>query len=104
MNFDCGYWWQSYDSTAQFATTYLSPHSQPMCVQFYYYMYGYGVDFLNVYIEPFGYTLRIDPNLSFYGNQGAKWRHGTLELPSTTEPYRVCAPPFISLTQQHCVM
>ncbi|XP_072038887.1 MAM and LDL-receptor class A domain-containing protein 2-like [Amphiura filiformis] len=89
MNFDCGWWYYGIDYRAQLATPYISPHTNKKCMQFYYYMYGNGVDFLNLYLLPFGYTLTNDPQKSFYGNQGDQWNYGTFELPSCRDPYIV---------------
>ena len=91
MNFDCHYNWRArFDYRAQLATPYIGAHNEPRCMHFYYYMYGRNVDFLQVYYVPFGYTLSIDPQWIMSGNQGNKWEHGTLDLPPTSDPYRVC--------------
>ena len=91
MNFDCHYNWRArFDYRAQLATPYIQAHNEPRCMHFYYYMYGRNVDFLQVYYVPFGYTLSVDPHWIMSGNQGDKWQHGTLDLPPTSDPYRVC--------------
>ena len=104
MNFDChwlSWWWyDTFDYRAQLATPYIEAHNETRCMHFYYYMYGRNVDFLQVYLVPFGYTLSIDPQWIMSGNQGDKWEHGTLDLPPTSDPYRVCFLEFLNITNK----
>ncbi|XP_072038886.1 MAM and LDL-receptor class A domain-containing protein 1-like [Amphiura filiformis] len=88
MNFDCD-WSLRFDYRAQLATPYISPNTEHQCMYFYYYMYGRGVDILNLYLVSYGYTLTNDPQMSLFGNKGAKWNRGTLDLPLSSQPYRV---------------
>ncbi|XP_072036874.1 MAM and LDL-receptor class A domain-containing protein 1-like [Amphiura filiformis] len=88
MNFDC-YSSLRFDYRAQLATPYIAPNTEHQCMYFYYYMYGRGVDMLNIYLVSYGYTLTNDPQMSLFGNKGNYWNRGTLDLPPSSQPYQV---------------
>lgn len=59
----------------------------PMCMTFYYYMYGTGVNKLSIYTKSNG---RISGALwSKRGNQGAAWNVGQVTLRTRNRNYQV---------------
>ena len=73
------------DDNAILISPIIRGSSQPRCLVFYAYMYGPYVDYLNVYIRPYGQTRPFDPAYSIYGTKGRGWLRHELEFTETSD-------------------
>ena len=62
--------------------------STPMCLNFYYHMYGTQIGSLNVYVKT-GVALPSTPVWTKSQNQGQMWNLAQATIQATTQPYRV---------------
>ena len=62
--------------------------SNPMCLNFYYHMYGTQIRSLNVYVKT-GVALPSTPVWTKSQNQGQMWNLAQATIQATTQPYRV---------------
>ena len=77
------------DDKAILISPVITASQQPRCLIFYAYMYGYYVDYLNVYIRPYRQTRPFDPAFSIYGNKGRAWLKQEIDIPSTSYEIQV---------------
>ncbi|XP_041465292.1 MAM and LDL-receptor class A domain-containing protein 1-like [Lytechinus variegatus] len=68
---------------------FLQASNSPRCVQFYAFMYGNNVDYLNIYIRPWGATTSLDPQFSIYGNIANEWRLYGMNVPRSNKHFHV---------------
>eukprot|EP00057_Strongylocentrotus_purpuratus_P034024 XP_793639.3 PREDICTED: MAM and LDL-receptor class A domain-containing protein 1 [Strongylocentrotus purpuratus] len=74
---------------AVLVSPFVQASNQPRCVMFYAFMYGSNVDYLNLYIRPWGTTPSLDPQFSIYGNIANEWRLYGMDLPGSHENFHV---------------
>ena len=89
MYLECSDTYDLPGDVAQLGTPYLTPTSQPRCLEFYTHMWGGDIDMLNIYVVAFGDTPSIDPQMTLYGDHGNQWFQALLDIPVFSRPYQV---------------
>lgn len=74
---------------AVLVSPFVQASNQPRCVMFYAFMYGSNVDYLNLYIRPWGTAPTLDPQFSIYGNIANEWRLYGMDVPGSNENFHV---------------
>ena len=82
-------YYQRENDRADLLSPLLMKSDQPLCLELYYYMTGYRVDFLLVYLTRWGQTLAIDPHFSIYGDKGPQWNRARVDIPAMDTNFQV---------------